>query len=147
MPLSFGGLHSQQAMAKERIHSAPVWVEQPERGYTQVQCADGEVALVHDGSDRCLSAIQVDVQDLAAALFSLHGNDVESVKNSFFQRQVLSVASTLPPRFTAMGLRGRTLKFILRSGAARPDAACHVGHQGGRCTLGHGQHRSSCRRG
>lgn len=59
-----------EAMAKERIHSAPVWVEQPERGYTQV-----------------------DVQDLAAALFSLHGDDVESVKNSFFQRQVLSVAS------------------------------------------------------
>jgi hypothetical protein len=37
---------------------------------------------------------QVDVQDLAAALFSLHGDDVESVKNSFFQRQVLSVSST-----------------------------------------------------
>jgi hypothetical protein len=27
-----------EAMAKERIHSAPVWVEQPERGYTQVMC-------------------------------------------------------------------------------------------------------------
>jgi hypothetical protein len=36
----------------------------------------------------------VDVQDLAAALFALQGDDVESVKNSFFQRQVLSVSST-----------------------------------------------------
>lgn len=60
-----------QVLAKHRILSAPVWVEQPERGYTQI-----------------------DVQDLAAALFQLHGNDVESMKDSFFQRQVLSVCST-----------------------------------------------------
>jgi len=59
-----------EVMAKNCILSVPVWAEHPERGYTQV-----------------------DVQDIAAALFQLHGDSIEAVKDSFFQRPILSVCN------------------------------------------------------